>query len=105
MISPREDAHEYSIDHRNGLWFIRTNDKGRNFRLVTAPVATPGREHWTELIAHRDDIMLEDVDLFATFFVAGEREDGLPRLRLWQFASGGAEASTQQRNQLSRASL
>ncbi len=77
LISPREDAHEYSIDHRNGLWFIRTNDKGRNFRLVTAPVATPGREHWTELIAHRDDIMLEDVDLFATFFVAGEREDGV----------------------------
>ena len=69
LISPREDEHEYSIDHRNGLWFIRTNDRGRNFRLVTAPVATPGREHWTELIAHREDVMLEDVDLFAGFFV------------------------------------
>ena len=53
--APREDEHEYSIDHRNGLWFIRTNDRGRNFRLVTAPVATPGREHWTELIPHRDE--------------------------------------------------
>ena len=49
LISERHEQHEYSIDHRNGLWFIRTNDSGRNFRLVTAPVATPGRGHWTEL--------------------------------------------------------
>ncbi len=93
LIAAREDEHEYSVDHRNGLWFIRTNDRGRNFRLVTAPVATPGREHWTELIAHRDAVMLEDVDLFAGFFIACEREDGLPRLRLWKFAGDSAEAA------------
>ena len=94
LIAPREDEHEYSIDHRNGLWYIRTNDRGRNFRLVTAPVATPGREHWTERIAHRDAVMLEDVDLFAGFFIACEREDGLPRLRLWRFAGDGADAAS-----------
>jgi len=93
LISPRQDEHEYSIDHRNGLWFIRTNDKGRNFRLVTAPTDTPGRGHWTELIAHRDDVMLEDVDLFAGFFVACEREDGLPKLRIWRFSGEGPEAA------------
>ena len=85
LVAAREDEHEYSIDHRNGLWFIRTNDQGRNFRLVTAPVATPGREHWTALLDHRQDIMLEDIDLFERFFVACEREDGLQRLRLWSF--------------------
>jgi len=85
LVAERKDEHEYSIDHRNGLWFIRTNDEGRNFRLVTAPVATPGRAFWTELLAHRTDIMLEDIDLFDRFFVACEREDGLPRLRLWHF--------------------
>jgi oligopeptidase B len=93
LISPRENEHEYSVDHRNGLWFIRSNDKGRNFRLVTAPVATPGREHWTEQIAHRDDIMLEDIDLFAGFLVACEREDGLPRLRIWRFSGDGPEGA------------
>ena len=87
LVAAREDEQEYSIDHRNGLWFIRTNDQGRNFRLVTAPVATPGREHWTELLAHRNDIMLEDIDLFERFFVSCEREDGLPRLRLWSFTA------------------
>jgi oligopeptidase B len=92
LICPREDEHEYSVDHRNGLWFIRTNDKGRNFRLVTAPVSTPGREHWTERIPHRASVMLEEIDLFAQFFVACEREDGLPRLRLSKFTSEGPEA-------------
>ena len=85
LVLERKDEQEYSIDHRNGLWFIRTNDRGRNFRLVTAPVATPGREHWTELLAHRSEIMLEDVDLFERFFVSCEREDGLPKLRVWSF--------------------
>jgi len=85
LISPREDEHEYSVDHRNGQWFIRTNDRGRNFRLVTAPVDAPSRENWVERIPHRDTVMLEDIDLFANFFVACEREDGLPRLRLWKF--------------------
>ena len=91
LISPRQDEHEYFIDHRNGLWFIRTNDRGRNFRLITAPVATPGREHWTELIPHRDTVMIEEVDLFSGFFVACEREDGLPRLRIGCFAGDGPE--------------
>jgi oligopeptidase B len=93
LISPREDEHEYSVDHRHGLWFIRTNDHGRNFRLVTAPTATPGREHWTERIAHRDGVMIEEIDLFADFFVACEREDGLPRLRVWRFSGDGPEAA------------
>jgi oligopeptidase B len=91
LITPREGEHEYSIDHRNGLWFIRTNDRGRNFRLVTAPVSTPGREHWTELIPHRDGVMIEEIDLFADYFIACEREDGLPRLRVGRFRGDGPE--------------
>jgi oligopeptidase B len=93
VVCPRQDDHEYSIDHRNGLWFIRTNDRGRNFRLVTAPLDTPGREYWTERIPHRDAVMLEEIDLFAGFYVACEREDGLPRLRLWTFSGDGPEAA------------
>ncbi len=93
LISPREDEHEYSVDHRNGQWFIRTNDRGRNFRLVTAPLDAPSRENWVEQIPHRDTVMLEDVDLFANFFVACEREDGLPRLRLWKFQDETPEAN------------
>ncbi len=92
VICPRQDEHEYYIDHRNGHWFIRTNDQGRNFRLVTAPVEDPSRENWTERIPHRPDIMLEEVDLFSAFYVACEREDGLPRLRVWRFIGNTAVA-------------
>jgi len=93
VIAPREDDHEYSVDHRNGLWYIRTNDRGRNFRLVTAPVESPGRENWVERIPHRDDVMIEEIDLYAGFFVACEREDGLPRLRLWNFFGDGPQSA------------
>lgn len=93
VISPREDDHEYSVDHRDGQWFIRTNDRGRNFRLVTAPVDASARENWVERIPHRDTVMLEDIDLFANFFIACEREDGLPRLRLWKFPDETPEAN------------
>ncbi|MFP5236281.1 MAG: S9 family peptidase [Acidobacteriota bacterium] len=92
LISKREDEHEYTVDHRNGLWYIRTNDKGRNFRLVTTPVDQPEHEHWTERIPHRADVMLEDIDLFNRFYIACEREGGLPRLRQWRFIGDSAVA-------------
>ncbi|HEY3705755.1 MAG TPA: S9 family peptidase [Terracidiphilus sp.] len=87
IILPREDEHEYYVEHRGGLWFIRTNDRGRNFRLVTTPVIATQREHWIERIPHRENVMLEDVDIFNRFYIACDREDGLPRLRLWRFVA------------------
>ena len=92
LIAARKDEHEYYADHRNGLFYIRTNDRGRNFRLVTAPVEAPAPEHWTEVIAHRPEVMLEDVDLFASFYVACERAEGLPKLRVARFLDDGVEA-------------
>ena len=89
MIEPRRDNIEYYADHRDGLWFLRANDTARTFRLVTAPVATPGRAHWRELIAHREDVMLEDVDLFQSFAVAVERFNGLPHMRVMFFGGEG----------------
>ncbi len=82
MIAPREVEHEYSVDQRGDRFFILTNDKGRNNRLVMAPVSAPGRENWKELIAHRDDVMLEDFDTFKNWTVLYEREDALPRIRI-----------------------
>jgi oligopeptidase B len=93
LIEPRRDDIEYYADHRNGLFYIRVNDAGRNFRLVTAPADAPGRENWTEILPHRPDVMLEDADLFTGFYVACERRDGLPHLRVVQFTGMGPEAS------------
>jgi oligopeptidase B len=91
LLSPREKDHEYDVDHGGELFYIRTNGEGcRNFRLVTAPVADPQRSRWTEVLAHREDVMLEDVDVFADHYVVEEREDGLVRLRVTDLRGGGA---------------
>src|SRR5262249_52929498 len=50
LIAPRQHEQEYYVDHRGDRFYIRTNDAGRNFRLVTAPVKSPGRAHWKERI-------------------------------------------------------
>ena len=93
LLLPREKEHEYSVDHGVGpdgdLFYIRTNAGGRrNFRVVTAPVSDPRPERWQELIAHRADVMLEDVDVFAGHYVVHEREDGLLRLRVTELDRG-----------------
>jgi oligopeptidase B len=92
LIEARRDNIEYYADHREGLWYLRVNDTARTYRVVTAPVATPGREHWKELIAHRDDVMLEDVELFQSFGVVVERANGLPFMRVMFFDKQGAFA-------------
>lgn len=93
LIEPRRDNIEYYADHRNGLLYIRVNDEGRNFRLVTAPISAPSSANWTELLPHRTDVMLEDVDLFSVFYVALERRSGLPHLRVARFSADGPASS------------
>jgi oligopeptidase B len=92
LIEPRRDDIEYYADHRDGLWYLRVNDTARTFRLVTAPVATPGRAHWRELLAHREDVMLEDLDIFQSFAVVVERANGLPQMRVMTWDKEGAFA-------------
>ena len=88
LVSPRKDLREYYVDDRDSELVIRENGAGRNFRVVSAPLATPGDEHWRELVAHRDDVMLEAHECFAGGLVLHEREDGLPHLRFIGFSAG-----------------
>jgi oligopeptidase B len=96
-IAPRELEHEYYVDHRDGLFYIRTNRNAVNFRLVTAPVDAPGEDHWTEVVPHRETVVLDDHDVFAGHLVLTEREGGLPRLRirdLWGTGAGKEHSIT-----------
>ncbi len=83
IIESRRDAIEYYADHCEGNWYIRANDTGRNFRLVTAPVSACGQKNWREILPHRAEVMLEDFDLFRSFFAVTERVQGLPHLRIF----------------------
>ena len=91
LVEPRRDEIEYYVDHRKGRLYIRVNDTGRNFRLVTTPIEAPGRENWTELIPQRAEAMLEEVDLFAGHAMVWERRQGLQHVRAVPFAGPGPQ--------------
>jgi len=82
VIAPRRTDIETSADYRDGLFYFRTNDGAKNFRIVTAPVATPEPAKWTEYVAHNPAVKIDDFDLFATHAVISERQDGLTHLRV-----------------------
>lgn len=82
VILPREAEHEYSVDHRDGLFYIRTNQGAKNFRLVTAPVANPAKANWKEIIPHRPAVKIDDIDLFADHMVVSELEGGLQHISI-----------------------
>jgi oligopeptidase B len=88
LVVPRDKDHEYYVDHRDGSFWILTNDKGRNFRLVTAPLSDPRRESWKEVLPHRSHVMLEGQSQFKDFYVLLERESGLPQLRVTDVRTG-----------------
>ncbi len=80
---PRIDGHEYSIDHANGAFFIRTNWDALNFRVMkTTLPAAPDRSAWEEVIPHRDDAMVLDLLAFNNWLVLEERKDGLRKIRV-----------------------
>jgi len=91
LVEPRREEIEYYADHRYVQLYIKVNDTGRNFRLVTTPVETPGSEHWTELIPHRAETMLEEVDLFAGHAVVWERTKALQHVVVRPFKGRGTE--------------
>lgn len=82
VIEPRKEGIRYYADEANTVFYIRVNDTDPSYRLVTAPVATPGKGNWTELIAARKDVPIEDVDAFKSFYVVTERIKGLPVLQV-----------------------
>ncbi|HEX2038969.1 MAG TPA: S9 family peptidase [Acidimicrobiales bacterium] len=89
VIAPRQQDVEYYADHHGDRFFVVTNaDGAENFKLVEAPVATPGREHWRDVVPHRPDVKLDGAEAFARHLVLHERAEGLRRLRILRLADG-----------------
>jgi oligopeptidase B len=89
-MAPREPGHAYHPEHAGDRFYIRTNDRGPNFRVVSAPVSAPDRRRWHDLVPHRDEIMLVQLDVFRRFYVLTEREHGLPHLRVGYLGDGAS---------------
>ncbi|MCZ6704445.1 MAG: S9 family peptidase [Bacteroidetes bacterium] len=82
VIQPREENHEYSVDHYGNYFYVRTNWNATNFRLMRAPIVITDKTHWEEVIPHRDDVFLQGFEIFKDHLVLLERFDGLRQLRI-----------------------
>ena len=85
VIIPRQPEHEYDVDHRNNLFYIRTNKGAKNFRIVTAPINDPSEKNWKEFVAHNPAVKVEGINLFADHAVLSEWENGLQQLEVINF--------------------
>jgi oligopeptidase B len=82
VVLPRERGHDYSVEHFGEHFYIVTNDRAKNFRLVRSPIANTAKSAWEEVVAHRDDALIESIEILARHLVVRERVDGLARLRV-----------------------
>jgi oligopeptidase B len=82
IFQPRERDHEYSIAHFEDIFYIVTNWEAKNFRLMETDIHNTMKEHWREVIPHRREVLLYEIDVFKDFLVLSERKDGLRQIRI-----------------------
>jgi oligopeptidase B len=80
VIQPRERGLEYHVEPYRDRFYILTNDRAKNFRLVETRVGRTTKDNWTEIIPHRADVLLEDFEVFDNFLAVEERRAGLTEI-------------------------
>jgi len=89
VIQARERDLEYTVSHYEDNFYIITNWEAENFRLMKTPVNASSKSNWEEVIPHRKDVLLSDIDIFKNYLVVNERKDGLTKTRIihWKDSS------------------
>nr|WP_240339594.1 S9 family peptidase [Flavobacterium arcticum] len=83
VFQPRVRGLEYHISHYADKFYIVTNkDKATNFKLMVTPETNTGMDNWTDMIPHRKDVLVEDIDIFKDYLVISERSNGLSKIRI-----------------------
>ena len=90
IFQKRTRGLEYSMSHFGDYFYIVTNkDKATNFKLMKTPEGKTSKENWVDVIAHREDVLLEDIDIFRDYLVVSERADGLNKIRIMPWSGEG----------------
>jgi oligopeptidase B len=89
VIQKREKNLEYDVDQYGDYFYIKTNYRAKNFKLIRTPIASPSKENWLDVIPHRDDVLLMNFEIFENFLVLGERKEGLRQLRVKKWDGKG----------------
>lgn len=83
VVLPREREHEYYVSHYGDYFYIKTNRNGAsNYKLARMPINDMGFQTMEDVIPHREDVLLQDTEMFSNFLVVNERKNGLVRLRI-----------------------
>jgi len=91
VFYPRERDHLYSVDHYQDAFYVLTNWEALNFRLMTTTTnpADWNKTKWKNFIAHRPDVLIEDIEIFKDFLVLEERQNGLAQIRIMPWNGTG----------------
>ena len=91
IFQKRVRGLEYDIAHFGDHFFVLTNkDDATNFKLMKTPELATAKENWIDFIAHREDVLIEDIDIFSHFLVITERFNGLNTIRIMPWSGEGA---------------
>ncbi len=90
IFQKRTRELEYSISHYEDSFYIVTNkDDATNFKIMKTPEDKTSKEHWVDLIPHREDVLIEGIDIFKDYLVVSERFDGLNKIRIMPWNGAG----------------
>ena len=90
VFQKRKRGLEYTISHYNDSFYIVTNaDKATNFKVMKTPENATSKENWTDLIPHRSDVLIEDIEIFKNYLVVSERSNGLNKIRIMPWSGKG----------------
>ncbi|MDA9572327.1 S9 family peptidase, partial [Flavobacteriaceae bacterium] len=83
IIQPRTRGLEYSVSQYQDHFYILNNQNGAtNYKISKVLISNPEARHWEDLIPHREDVLLEDFEIFNDYFVTTQRENGLTSIRI-----------------------
>ena len=89
VIQPRERDLEYNCTHYGDHFYIVTNRDAQNFKLVRTPIVAPSYENWTDVIPHREETLLEGIEIFKDYLVVEERTGGLNQIHVKRWDDAG----------------
>ncbi|UQD57313.1 S9 family peptidase [Flavobacterium sp. K5-23] len=90
VFQKRKRGLEYDISHYEDSFYIVTNkDKATNFKLMKTPEIATSMENWVDIIPHRDDVLIENIEIFKDYLVVEERSNGLCKIRIMPWSGKG----------------
>ncbi len=82
VFLPREQEHEYFVTDGGDRFFVTSNENAQNFRILETPLDNTAKDAWSVVVPHREDVLIESVDIFSNYIVITERTQGLTQMEV-----------------------